>query len=56
MEDVVVPEEEEVVGVIEAFDVVHAALEDVPAPVKLVDGQRGRSSNTRLHADTHQPL
>ena len=56
VEDVVVFQEEKVVGVVEAIDVMHLVLEEVPASVKLVDGQRWFRLGTRLQCNAHKTL
>lgn len=54
VEDVVVVQEEEVVGVVEAIDVVHLVLQELPVSVKLVDSQRWFArSHTRLQTNAH---
>ena len=48
VEDVVILEKEEIVGVVQAIDAVHLLLEEVPMPVKLVDGQGWLELRARL--------
>ena len=57
MKDVVVGQEEEVVGVVESLDVVLLALEEGPAFVKLVDDQCWLvASHTWLQPHANQAL
>lgn len=56
VEDVVILEEQEVVGVIEALDAVHIMLQKLPLPVKLVDGKIGEAPDAWLERDTHKAL
>lgn len=56
VEDIVVSEQQEVMGIVESLDVVHVVLQHVPVPVKLVDGQRWQRPNTRLYTNAHQAL
>ena len=51
VKDVIVTEKEEVVCVVEALDVVQVVVQELPATVKLVDGQRRWTSDARLQAD-----
>jgi len=56
VKDEVVSEEEEVMGVIEALDVVHVVVQEIPATVKLVNGQCRQSPDAWLQTDADQPL
>lgn len=57
VEDVVVWEEEKIMGVVEAIDVVQLVLKQVPSLVKLIDGQGWlEPTHSRLHPHTHKTL
>ena len=57
MEDIVVWEEEKIVGVVEPIDVVQLMLKQVPSLVKLIDGQGWlEPTHSRLHPHTHKTL
>ena len=56
VEQVVVPEEEKVMSIVETLDVVHVVVQQIPLPVKLVDGERGKFCYACLHPYADQTL
>ena len=57
MEDIVVWEEEKIVGIVEPVDVVQLVLKQVPSLIKLIDCQRRlEPTHSRLHPNTHETL
>ena len=57
VEDIVVWEEEKIMGIVEPVDVVQLVLKQVPSLVKLIDCQRRlEPTHSRLHPNTHKTL
>ena len=57
VEDIVVREEEKIMGIVEPVDAVQLVLKQVPSLVKLIDCQRRlEPTHSRLHPHTHETL